>query len=112
MTDQERLAEYANDIRDNLSEIIDILSEKEYLAERVENLEKENAIVSIHLRENQVENQRYKKALGFYADKKNYDDIGIPTPNGEIVTPIMEDGGEIARQELEEIERLNKLQLK
>lgn len=63
MTDQERLAEYANDIRDNLSEIIDILSEKEYLAKRLENLEKENAIVSMHLRDAQIKNKVYADAI-------------------------------------------------
>lgn len=63
MNDQERLAEYANEIRNNLSEITGILNEKEYLEKRVENLEKENAIVSIHLRDAQIKNKVYADAI-------------------------------------------------
>ncbi|RFA37055.1 hypothetical protein CAI16_02995 [Virgibacillus dokdonensis] len=40
MADKERLAEYANDIRNNLSEIIDVLQDRKDLTERVQELEK------------------------------------------------------------------------
>ena len=80
--------------------VSELKKENEWLDGR-EKIDKQNAVLSIQLRDLQQKNARLQQALEFYADKKNYDDIGIPTPNGEIVTPIMEDGGEIARQKLE-----------
>ncbi|MEC5422376.1 hypothetical protein QGM71_02580 [Virgibacillus sp. C22-A2] len=90
----ERMEEIAFDIRNSIPEIIEVLQQKEGLAERVEELEKENERLKKGWRKEEknhntdkgfiyelyekgkkkdIENKRYKQALEFYADKKNYD---------------------------------------
>lgn len=54
--------------------------------------------INTHLVE---QNKRYLGALKFYADEKNYEDIGIPTGNNPPALPILEDRGQVARKELE-----------
>lgn len=77
----------------HLDWLIQQAEEKIQLEERVEELEKENKWldggwdVEIKMRENTVieydklqsENQRYKQALRFYADEKNYEVTGEKT---------------------------------
>ena len=75
-------------------------------AERVEKLDYENKGLK-HQSEQQGadiavlehENQRYKQALEFYADKKTYETN--VTDQWEPVTPIFKDNGKIAREALE-----------
>lgn len=112
MANKEWLAEYADSIRNNLSEIIGILQEKEDLKERVQELEKRchylnNELFSERTIKNEfqqgIEEQgkRIKElehVLAFYADKKSYTEM----VNDEwgAATAILVDRGKKARQVL------------
>ncbi len=50
------------------------------------------------------QNKRYREALEFYADKKNYhQEKDFGTDSGVANSNVMQDGGELARKELEEL---------
>lgn len=65
-------------------------------AERVEELEKKLSINTNNMKQLQKQNQRYKQALEFYADSKNW----IPQ-NDDVLSEITMDYGSKARQALE-----------
>lgn len=97
-TNAERLENIARDIDGNLLEIIEVLQQKENLAERAEELERKlNEIKDgvywdeLQLLHWKAENARLREALEFYADKQSYE-VNV-TDQWEPVMSILQDDG-------------------
>ncbi|MFD2209403.1 hypothetical protein ACFSMW_06735 [Virgibacillus halophilus] len=94
MDDKERLEEIEKDIFINRKSDMTKLLHGDALwliqqANRVEKLEKENAVISIQLRTAEIKSIEYKQALEFYANRTEW-----------IEGDIYLDAGEKARQSL------------
>jgi hypothetical protein len=101
MIDKERLKEIKKELELDWSDISYVVNQDDvkWLINRVEELEKINKKLIESTTVVANENHRYKLALEFYANKKNYDIKHLSEDEHEI--PVFKDYGEKARNALE-----------